>query len=80
MLCMHLTGEYVKEALFDIDDDKAPGLDEYTSQFYKKSWHCVGQDVIEIVLDLFHIGRKLKQINAINLYLIPKCEQLVDVS
>ncbi|KAK9715370.1 hypothetical protein RND81_06G160600 [Saponaria officinalis] len=32
----------VKEALFSIDDDKAPGLDGFTSGFFKHTWDVTG--------------------------------------
>ncbi|GJV03160.1 RNA-directed DNA polymerase, eukaryota, reverse transcriptase zinc-binding domain protein [Tanacetum coccineum] len=35
----------IKIAMFDIDDNKAPGPDGYTSKFYKKDWDIVGRDV-----------------------------------
>ena len=40
----------------------------------------MGADVTKKVLDFFHTGRILKQINATTLCLVPKCDQPVDVS
>jgi len=36
--------DVIKEALFNIGNDKAPGLDGYSSLFFKKSWDIVGAD------------------------------------
>ncbi|KAL2251937.1 UNVERIFIED_CONTAM: hypothetical protein Sindi_2316000 [Sesamum indicum] len=62
----------VKQAVFDIAEDKAPGPDGYSSGFFKDSWPIVGQEVSSAVLDFFSTGRLLKQINTMLLALIPK--------
>ncbi|XP_057248940.1 uncharacterized protein LOC130590496 [Beta vulgaris subsp. vulgaris] len=79
-LCEVFTREDVKRALFDIDDNKASGPDGYSSGFFKKTWNYTGQDIITAVLDFFRTGKLLKQVNATNLCLIPKCEQADDVT
>lgn len=33
-----VTGKEIKDAMFDIPNDKAPGPDGYTSKFYKDAW------------------------------------------
>ncbi|KAL2237302.1 UNVERIFIED_CONTAM: hypothetical protein Sindi_0921900 [Sesamum indicum] len=50
-------------AVFDIDEDKAPGPDGYSSGFFKAAWPIVGHEVSSAVLDFFNTGRLLKQIN-----------------
>ncbi|KAL2224828.1 UNVERIFIED_CONTAM: hypothetical protein Sindi_2936600 [Sesamum indicum] len=62
----------VKQAVFDIAEDKAPGPDGYSSGFFKAAWPIVGQEVSSAVLDFFSTGRLLKQINTTLLVLIPK--------
>ncbi|KAL2251949.1 UNVERIFIED_CONTAM: hypothetical protein Sindi_2317200 [Sesamum indicum] len=62
----------VKQAVFDIVEDKAPGLDGYSSGFFKTAWPIVGQEVSSEVLDFFSTSRLLKQINTTLLALIPK--------
>lgn len=52
-LCRALTDEDVRQNLFGIEDNKAPGADGYSSFFFKKSFHCVGLKVIEVVLGFF---------------------------
>ncbi|GKF82844.1 hypothetical protein Tco_0244500, partial [Tanacetum coccineum] len=39
-----VTDEEIKKALFDMDDNKAPGPDGFTSKFYKKAWDIVKYD------------------------------------
>ena len=79
-LSMQFNVEDVREAIFYIEDDKFPSPDGYSSFFFKKSWHLVGEEVTGVVLDYFQTGRMLKQINATTLCLIPKCEQPLNVS
>ncbi|KAL2235312.1 UNVERIFIED_CONTAM: hypothetical protein Sindi_1263400 [Sesamum indicum] len=62
----------VKQVVFDIADDKAPGPDGYSSGFFKAAWHIVGQEVSSVVLKFFNTSRLLKQINTTLLALIPK--------
>ncbi|KAL2240925.1 UNVERIFIED_CONTAM: hypothetical protein Sindi_0733700 [Sesamum indicum] len=71
-LVLPFTPTDVKQAIFDIAEDKAPGPDEYSSDFFKAAWPIVGQEVSSAVLDFFNTGRFLKQINTILLALIPK--------
>ncbi|KAL2240797.1 UNVERIFIED_CONTAM: hypothetical protein Sindi_0720900 [Sesamum indicum] len=71
-LLLPFTPAVVKQAVFDIDEDKAPGPDGYSSGFFKAAWPIVGQEVTSAVLDFFSTGRLLKQINTTLLALIPK--------
>ncbi|XP_011101375.1 uncharacterized protein LOC105179455 [Sesamum indicum] len=70
----------VKQAVFDIAEDKAPGLDGYSSGFFKAAWPIVGQEVTSTVLDFFTTGRILKQINTTLLALIQKVHSPMSVS
>ncbi|KAL2226375.1 UNVERIFIED_CONTAM: hypothetical protein Sindi_1996200 [Sesamum indicum] len=71
-LVLPFTHTDVKQASFDIAEDKAPGPDGYSSGFFKAAWAIVGQEVFSAVLDFFNMGRILKQINTTLLALIPK--------
>ncbi|KAL0287129.1 UNVERIFIED_CONTAM: hypothetical protein Sradi_7130300 [Sesamum radiatum] len=67
------TGE-VKEALFAISEDSAPGPDGYTSAFFKSAWTKIGEDICAAVQEFFLSGKLLKQINTTLLVLIPKVQ------
>ncbi|KAJ9535362.1 hypothetical protein OSB04_un001524 [Centaurea solstitialis] len=64
----------IKEAIFGIDDLKAPGPDGYSSRFYKKAWPIVGSDVCCAVKEFFHNGKLLGEVNATVLALVPKSQ------
>ncbi|XP_074310857.1 uncharacterized protein LOC141646795 [Silene latifolia] len=50
----------IKEALFAIPIDKAPGSDGYTSCFFKDSFDITGSDVIQAVHEFFENGKLLE--------------------
>lgn len=53
-------------------DDNLKIVVFYSSCFFKRSWHIVGQDVIDVVQDIFRHGKILKEINISTITLIPK--------
>ncbi|GJZ35720.1 hypothetical protein Tco_0581537 [Tanacetum coccineum] len=71
-LVRSVSNEEIKLALFDIDGNKAPGPDGFSSQFFKDSWSVVGDDVCKAVRDFFSNGKLLKEINATVISLVPK--------
>ncbi|KAL2251989.1 UNVERIFIED_CONTAM: hypothetical protein Sindi_2321200 [Sesamum indicum] len=78
-LVLPFTHTDVKQAIFDIAEDKAPGPDGYSSGFFKAAWPIIGQEVSSAVLDFFHTGQILKQINTTLLALIPKVHSPMNV-
>ncbi|KAL0294171.1 UNVERIFIED_CONTAM: putative ribonuclease H protein [Sesamum calycinum] len=70
-LVQSVTREEIKDAFFDIAEDKAPGPDGYSSGFYKAAWPVIGEEMIKAILEFF-TGRLLKQVNTTILALIPK--------
>ncbi|KAL0299864.1 UNVERIFIED_CONTAM: hypothetical protein Sangu_3150300 [Sesamum angustifolium] len=61
-LVQSVTREEIKDAFFDIAEDKAPGPDGYSSGFYKAAWPIIGEEMIKAILEFFTTGRLLKQI------------------
>lgn len=62
----------IKDAVFDMGDDKAPGPDGYSAAFFKKNWATVGDSVTVAILEFFRNGKLLKQWNHTTIALIPK--------
>ncbi|KAL0294090.1 UNVERIFIED_CONTAM: hypothetical protein Sradi_6903600 [Sesamum radiatum] len=64
----------IKEALFDINEDSAPGPDGFSSGFFKATWAVTGEDVCRAVMEFFNNGSLLKQLNTTLITLIPKVQ------
>ncbi|GKA07339.1 RNA-directed DNA polymerase, eukaryota, reverse transcriptase zinc-binding domain protein, partial [Tanacetum coccineum] len=64
----------IKEAMFQIDGNKAPGPDGFSSHFFKRAWTIVGKDVCEVVKEFFSKDKMLKEINYTLISLIPKTQ------
>ncbi|GKA48560.1 RNA-directed DNA polymerase, eukaryota, reverse transcriptase zinc-binding domain protein [Tanacetum coccineum] len=62
----------IKNAMFDIEDSKAPGPDGYTSRFYKSTWSIIGKEVCTAVREFFLTGKLLGEVNATLISLVPK--------
>eukprot|EP00253_Pinus_taeda_P035519 PITA_35519 len=74
-LCREISMEEVEEAIRSMPNDKAPGPDGFTINFYKACWNTVKQEVWEVVEDSRRSGTILKSINSTFLALIPKVEE-----
>ncbi|XP_021757410.1 uncharacterized protein LOC110722447 [Chenopodium quinoa] len=79
-LCRPFTSANVKNALWGIDENKAPGPDGFSSRFFKVSWHIVGKEITKAVLNFFQQGRILAQINTTVLIMVPKVENASKVN
>ncbi|XP_022880649.1 uncharacterized protein LOC111397917 [Olea europaea var. sylvestris] len=67
----------IKEALFSIGDDKAPGSDGFTSCLFKKSWDIIGNDFMDAIEEFFVLRSLLKQINH-TILALPMLDSIVD--
>ncbi|GFP94737.1 transposon tx1 uncharacterized 149 kDa protein, partial [Phtheirospermum japonicum] len=70
-----VSGDEIKAALFSIGEEKSPGPDGYTSNFFKKAWQTVDEQFCKAVHEFFESGRLLKQINHTILAMIPKSDR-----
>ncbi|KAL0293492.1 UNVERIFIED_CONTAM: hypothetical protein Sradi_6934200 [Sesamum radiatum] len=61
-LVLPVSPDEVKQALFDIDESKAPGPDGYSAGFFKAAWPVIGGEVTRAIRDFFQTGRLLKQV------------------
>ena len=69
-----ISKEEVKETIFMMAQDKAPGPDGYNVHFFRCAWEIIGKDVCIAVKDFFAIGRLLKSSNSTAISLVPKVE------
>lgn len=70
VLCNPVTTSEIKNSLWAIGGEKAPGLDGFSSQFFKDNWEVIKDDVVDAVKSFFSSGTLLKQVNTILLYLL----------
>ncbi|GKC76070.1 RNA-directed DNA polymerase, eukaryota, reverse transcriptase zinc-binding domain protein, partial [Tanacetum coccineum] len=62
----------IKDAMFNIRDNKAPSPDGFTSTFLKKAWGVVGSDVYKAIKEFFTNGKLVGEVNATVISLVPK--------
>jgi len=62
----------IKEAVFALNGDGAPGPDGFGGHFYQTFWDIVGRDVVHSVQEFFHEGLLPNNINSNLIVLIPK--------
>ena len=72
ILNSRVTHEEIKNALFSINDSKAPGPDGFSSLFFKRAGSIVGNDVCVAVADFFSNECMLREINCTIIALVPK--------
>ncbi|KAJ9562241.1 hypothetical protein OSB04_007401 [Centaurea solstitialis] len=70
----------IRDAMFQIGKDKAPGSDGFTSQFFKAAWELVGVDVSVAIHNFFYRGHIAKEINHTLICLLPKSPNASSVS
>lgn len=75
-----ITDDEIRAALFDIDDEKAPGPDGYSSKFFKSAWSIIGPDMCKAIKEYFTNGKLLKEVNATVIALVPKVQNPNKVS
>ncbi|GJW69800.1 RNA-directed DNA polymerase, eukaryota, reverse transcriptase zinc-binding domain protein [Tanacetum coccineum] len=79
-MIISVTGLEIKDALFDICDNKAPGPDGYSTKFYKSAWTVIGKEVYEVVKEFFRNREMLGEVNATRITLVPKSKTPMKVS
>lgn len=62
----------IKEALFSIHPDKAPGPDGFSASFYQSFWDIIGEDIASDIKSFFLSGSLDRRQNETHVRLIPK--------
>nr|GEZ11631.1 RNA-directed DNA polymerase, eukaryota, reverse transcriptase zinc-binding domain protein [Tanacetum cinerariifolium] len=73
-MCRNVSDAEVKNAMFDIEDSKAPGPDGYTTRSYKSAWSVIGKDICTTMQEFFVNGKLLSDVNATLISLVPKVQ------
>ncbi|GKD06874.1 RNA-directed DNA polymerase, eukaryota, reverse transcriptase zinc-binding domain protein [Tanacetum coccineum] len=72
LMIREVTDDETKKALFDINNNKAPGPDGFTSKFFKKSYDIVKRDFCAAIKEFFNNGKLLGEVNGTLICLVPK--------
>jgi hypothetical protein len=75
-----VSNEDIQKDVFNIENVKAPGPDDYSSLFFKQAWGVVGKDLCAAVQDFFISDRLLKQINHSVIALVHKSANVSSIS
>ncbi|CAA7043010.1 unnamed protein product [Microthlaspi erraticum] len=75
ILTQRVTEAEVRETLFMMNAEKAPGPDGMTALFFQRSWHIVKDDIITMVNNFLLSGIFDERLNMTNICLIPKTER-----
>ncbi|XP_077215844.1 uncharacterized protein LOC143850484 [Tasmannia lanceolata] len=67
-----VSSEEIKNAVFSMKGDKAPGPDGFNGRFFHKFWYLVGSKFSTAIKNIFEKKKMLKEINATFVALIPK--------
>ena len=62
----------ILQVVSDLDENKAPGPDEFTMAFYHHCWRVVEKDVLAVFEEFFQRCKFEKSLNATFIALIPK--------
>lgn len=71
-LVQPIEGDEIKDVLFSMLSNKAPGPYGFLMEFYKAAWPLIGRDFIVAIQSFFLYGFLPRSINATLLSLIPK--------
>ena len=68
------TSEEIRDALFQMHPNKAPGIDGMHALFYQCFWHIVGEDIVNFVKEWWKGDADISLLNKTFIVLIPKCQ------
>jgi hypothetical protein len=69
----------VYKVICSMNKNKAPDPDGFSAGFFQAAWPVVGEAVCEVVLEFFHTGKMLREVNATILTIVPKKPNLAAV-
>lgn len=72
LLLALVSTDEIKNALFDINPNKSPGLDGYGAKFFQAYWPIIENDVVIAIQSFFHHRKLPPSLNHTLIALIPK--------
>lgn len=72
ILNLQFSPNEIKNVMWSIPDNKAPGLDGYNNGFFKAAWDIVEEDIVQAVQNCFNTGVLLNAWNVRIISLILK--------
>lgn len=66
--------EEIREALFQMHLNKAPGIDGMHTLFYQRFWHIIGVDIMRLIVEWWNGDADIGLWNKTYSGLIPKCQ------
>ena len=69
------TEEEVRNAIFQMEHNKAPGPDGFSAEFYQTFWDIIKSDLLELFNDLQKGQLELFKLNFGEIILLPKVKE-----
>ena len=69
---MLLAKKEIREVVFQMHPNRAPGADGFNGAFYRATWDIISSDLLEAINNFLRSGCLLTQVNHTIIYLIPK--------
>lgn len=79
ILARQVTSEEIKQVLFGMPNNKSPGPDGFTTEFFKTTWDITGNEFVDAIKAFFIKGFLPKGVNSTILALIPKKESSTEM-
>ena len=69
----------MREAIFQMEHNKAPGPDGFPAEFYQAFWDTIKVDIMALFSE-FHKGDlPLYSLNFGTIFLLPKCKEAIKI-
>jgi hypothetical protein len=79
LLIQPFTVDEVQEAIFQMEHNKAPGLDGFPVEFYKSCWEIIKEDIMALFREFHQGDLPLYSLNFGTIILLPKCREAAKI-